>query len=106
MRLKKDGPLVGGRQVDLGDLEDDVTGIEIIRYTAPIVQVKPVDEEGNVVDENVMVFADSSPRHEEDVRGSVPRISKRRSASAVRQDRSMMRLEELVKRGGTCFGTW
>jgi len=47
--LQKDGSLQSGRRFDLGTLENDVTGVEIIRYTAAIVQLKPVDEGGNVL---------------------------------------------------------
>ena len=35
-RMKKDGPLSTAREIDLGTLDDDVKGIEIIRYVAPI----------------------------------------------------------------------
>jgi beta-lactamase regulating signal transducer with metallopeptidase domain/5-hydroxyisourate hydrolase-like protein (transthyretin family) len=42
-------PLRNGRRVKLGTLEEDITGFEIIRYTAPIVLVKPVDEEGKPI---------------------------------------------------------
>ncbi|MES1212989.1 MAG: carboxypeptidase regulatory-like domain-containing protein, partial [Singulisphaera sp.] len=48
-RLKHDQPLQRGRTVKLGVVEDDITGFEVVRYTAPILLVKPVDEEGNVV---------------------------------------------------------
>jgi beta-lactamase regulating signal transducer with metallopeptidase domain len=50
VRLKKDGPLVNPRDVELGTIEDDVTGIEIIRYKAPIVQITVVDEQGAKID--------------------------------------------------------
>ncbi len=49
VRLKKDGPLHSGSELKLGTIEDDITGIEIIRYRAPIVQLKPVDENGDIV---------------------------------------------------------
>jgi hypothetical protein len=45
-RLKAGAPLHNNRQVDLGTVNDDVKGIEIIRYTAPIVLVKVVDKNG------------------------------------------------------------
>jgi len=45
-RLKVGGPLHNNRQVDLGTVNDDVKGIEIIRYVAPIVLVKVVDKNG------------------------------------------------------------
>ncbi len=55
IRLEKNGPLVGGRDIDLGTLDADLMDIEIIRYKAPIVQLKPVDEDGNVITEGVKV---------------------------------------------------
>jgi hypothetical protein len=48
-RMSHDAPLRRGRRVKLGTVEDDITGIEIIRYTAPLVLVKPVDENGALV---------------------------------------------------------
>jgi hypothetical protein len=51
VRLGKDKPLVADREIDLGTIESDVTGIEIIRYVAPIVQLKAVDESGKPVPE-------------------------------------------------------
>ncbi|MBX6314714.1 MAG: carboxypeptidase regulatory-like domain-containing protein [Isosphaeraceae bacterium] len=45
-RLAKDKPLENNRQVMLGTLDHDIKGIEIIRYTAPIVLVKVVDPDG------------------------------------------------------------
>jgi hypothetical protein len=48
-RMGPDEPLHRGRRVELGTVEDDVSGIEIIRYVAPILLIKPVDEAGNVV---------------------------------------------------------
>jgi hypothetical protein len=38
--------LSNSRQVDLGTLNDDVTGIEIIRYEAPILVVKVTAKDG------------------------------------------------------------
>jgi len=51
VRLKKDGPLLKNRNLDLGTIEDDVTGVEIIRYIAPIVQIKVVDEKEQPISE-------------------------------------------------------
>jgi beta-lactamase regulating signal transducer with metallopeptidase domain/protocatechuate 3,4-dioxygenase beta subunit len=44
-RMKKDEPLSNKRKLMLGTVNDDVKGIEIIRYTAPILLVKvtPID---------------------------------------------------------------
>jgi hypothetical protein len=48
-RLAPGEPLRRGRRVDLGTLEDDVDGMEIVRYVAPILLIKPVDDEGRLV---------------------------------------------------------
>ncbi|HEY4312840.1 MAG TPA: carboxypeptidase regulatory-like domain-containing protein [Pirellulales bacterium] len=48
-RMSHDAPLQRGRRVKLGVMEEDLSGFEIIRYTAPILLVKPVDEQGNVL---------------------------------------------------------
>jgi hypothetical protein len=48
-RMSHDAPLHRGRRVKLGTLEDDISGMEIVRYTAPIVLVKPVDEQGSPI---------------------------------------------------------
>src|SRR5439155_22859172 len=45
-RRTKDGPLNNNRRVDLGTVNDDVRGIEIVRYTAPIVLVKVAAKDG------------------------------------------------------------
>jgi hypothetical protein len=45
-RLSKDQPLQNSRRVELGTLDHDVKGIEIIRYEAPIVIVNVVGEDG------------------------------------------------------------
>jgi protocatechuate 3,4-dioxygenase beta subunit len=44
-RLAKDKPLEHNRRIDLGTVNDDVKGIEIIRYTAPILLVNAVDKD-------------------------------------------------------------
>jgi beta-lactamase regulating signal transducer with metallopeptidase domain len=49
IRLGKDKPLLHGRDIKLGTLEADITGVEIIRYTAPIVLLKAVDEDGQPI---------------------------------------------------------
>jgi beta-lactamase regulating signal transducer with metallopeptidase domain len=49
IRLGKDKPLIHGREIKLGTLESDVTGIEIVRYTAPIVLLKVVDDDGKPI---------------------------------------------------------
>src|SRR5262249_42591957 len=48
-RLKKADPLRAEREVNLGTLNDDVRGIEIIRYVAPILLVDARDKEGKQV---------------------------------------------------------
>jgi beta-lactamase regulating signal transducer with metallopeptidase domain/5-hydroxyisourate hydrolase-like protein (transthyretin family) len=45
-RMGADQPLRRGSDLKLGTVEDDVSGIEIMRYKAPILLVKAVDEEG------------------------------------------------------------
>ncbi len=50
-RLRPDEPLQHGSEAPLGKLEEDFTTLEIVRYTAPILLVKAVDEEGNEVPE-------------------------------------------------------
>jgi len=48
-RLKPGEPLRVGRRIDFGTLEADVHGFEIIRYVAPILLVKAVDEKGKLL---------------------------------------------------------
>ena len=48
-RMSRNEPLQRGRRVKLGVVEDDISGFEVVRYTAPILLVKPVDEEGKSV---------------------------------------------------------
>ena len=48
-RLRPDEPLQHGREAKLGKLEEDFTTLEIVRYIAPILLVKAVDEVGNQV---------------------------------------------------------
>ena len=45
-RKAKDGPLNGKREIDLGTLNDDVRGIEIIRYVAPILLINAAEKRG------------------------------------------------------------
>src|SRR5262249_44141300 len=48
-RLKKGEPLSAKRDIDLGTLSDDVKGIEIIRYVAPILVVGARDKDGQPI---------------------------------------------------------
>jgi hypothetical protein len=49
VRMKKEGPLSNqARDIPLGTLEQDVRGIEVVRYEAPILLVKPVAEDGTL----------------------------------------------------------
>lgn len=48
-RMKKGDPLGAGREINLGTLNDDVKGIEIIRYVAPILVVDARDKEDKQV---------------------------------------------------------
>jgi hypothetical protein len=47
--MSHDDPLQFGDDIDLGTLEADVLGIEVIRYAAPMLLIKGVDGEGAVV---------------------------------------------------------
>lgn len=42
LQVSKDGPLLRGRDAELGVLNGDATDIRIVRYTAPILLVQPV----------------------------------------------------------------
>src|SRR5262249_51453747 len=55
-RVKKDAPLSNSRRVDLGTVNDDVKGIELIRYEAPILIVKVSAKDGGKL-ENAAVTA-------------------------------------------------
>ncbi|MEX2140537.1 MAG: M56 family metallopeptidase [Pirellulales bacterium] len=70
VRLGKDKPLVGGRDIQLGTIESDITDVEIIRYTAPIVQLKAVDEAGQPVD-NIKVAGIYEGQHKGELRNPV-----------------------------------
>ena len=45
-RIKPDEPLQYGRRIELGTLEEDFTTLEVVRYTAPLLLLKAVDENG------------------------------------------------------------
>jgi protocatechuate 3,4-dioxygenase beta subunit len=45
-RVSKDAPLSNSRNVQLGTLQRDLKTIEIIRYVAPIVLIRAMDEQG------------------------------------------------------------
>jgi hypothetical protein len=48
VRMKKGGPLSNqARDIDLGTLERDISGIEVVRYEAPILLVKPLLADGS-----------------------------------------------------------
>ncbi len=48
-RMSRDKPLHRGRDVNLGTVEDDIRGFEVVRYKAPILLVKVVDEQGKII---------------------------------------------------------
>jgi hypothetical protein len=48
-RLKKEDSLAAKREIDLGTLNDDVRGIEIVRYVAPILVVGAKDRDGKPI---------------------------------------------------------
>ena len=60
-RLSPDAPLRRGRRIQLGTVEDDVIGIQIVRYVAPILLVKPVDEQGQPVKEVTPIIKYTRP---------------------------------------------
>jgi beta-lactamase regulating signal transducer with metallopeptidase domain len=61
-RREKGKPLSNQRQVDLGTLTDDVRGIEIIRYVAPIVIVKiKAADGGTLIKPGMVGLYDSKP---------------------------------------------
>jgi hypothetical protein len=45
-RKTKDAPLDHSRTIQLGTLDRDVKGIEIIRYEAPVILIKPTTKDG------------------------------------------------------------
>lgn len=45
-RMSKKEPFLRGRELNLGTLDRDVKGIEIVRYVAPILIIKVVDKDG------------------------------------------------------------
>ena len=63
-RLSKDGPLRNGRRIELGTLNADVRGIEVVRYTAPILLVKAVDKGGQPIDD-YQIMAEYASRGED-----------------------------------------
>jgi hypothetical protein len=42
--------LKSGRRISLGTVNTDIEGLEVVRYKAPIILVKPVDTAGNVIE--------------------------------------------------------
>ncbi|WP_417387886.1 carboxypeptidase regulatory-like domain-containing protein [Gimesia sp.] len=50
-RLKPEDPLHFGYIAELGTLNEDLTTLEIVRFTAPILLLKAVDEQGNLIRE-------------------------------------------------------
>ena len=55
--MKKDGPLTNRTvDIDLGTLTNDIHGIEVVRYEAPILLVKPVAEDGAVLKDAKLKF--------------------------------------------------
>ena len=47
--MKKGEPLSSAREINLGTLNDDVRGIEIVRYVAPILVVGAKDKDGKPI---------------------------------------------------------
>jgi protocatechuate 3,4-dioxygenase beta subunit len=48
-RKTRDEPLSNAHDIDLGTVNDDIKGIEIVRYTAPILLINAVDPDGRQV---------------------------------------------------------
>jgi beta-lactamase regulating signal transducer with metallopeptidase domain/protocatechuate 3,4-dioxygenase beta subunit len=48
-RLKPGAPLAAAREIQLGTLSDDVKGIEIVRYVAPILLADATDKQGKQI---------------------------------------------------------
>eukprot|EP00913_Durusdinium_trenchii_P005685 g5303.t1 len=48
-RVKPGDALRRGRRVPLGNIDDDRSGLQIVRYNAPVLTIKPVDENGTVL---------------------------------------------------------
>ena len=46
-----DAELSANRDFNIGTLEEDYDGFEVVRYTAPIIQIKVVDENGEPIDD-------------------------------------------------------
>ena len=63
-RMASGEPLRRGRRIDLGTIEKDISGIEIVRYVAPILLIKPVDEAGNIVRDCQPVITYTNPEAE------------------------------------------
>lgn len=63
-RRKPGGELQNSHEIKLGTLDEDVTGIEIVRYQAPLLLVKAVDEEGKLLEGAApkLVFKSGSPK--------------------------------------------
>ncbi|MEZ6097342.1 MAG: carboxypeptidase regulatory-like domain-containing protein [Pirellulaceae bacterium] len=63
-RMSRDEPLHRGRNVSLGTVEDDIYGFEVVRYTAPILMVKAVDQQGRVVRDVTPIVTYTTPANE------------------------------------------
>jgi hypothetical protein len=64
-RLQKDAPLSNAHDIDLGTLNDDVKGIEIVRSLAPILLINGVDASGAQIKDfqiKVEYAPDKSPK--------------------------------------------
>ncbi|MEQ1830366.1 MAG: M56 family metallopeptidase, partial [Pirellula sp.] len=62
-RLKSDQPLKRSREAVFGTVDEDINTIEIIRYEAPILLVKVIDENGSTTTEGVpeLRYKDDEP---------------------------------------------
>ena len=51
-RITAGEPLQWGREIKLGELNEDFTSLEIIRCTAPIHLIKAVDEDADLLEDS------------------------------------------------------
>ena len=61
-RMAKDAPLQRDQTVRLGTLDHDVTGIEIIRYVAPVILIKATTKDGRPVPKFKATVNDTTPK--------------------------------------------
>jgi uncharacterized GH25 family protein len=94
VRIKKDGPLMNQTQyIDLGTLRGDVRGIEVVRYEAPILLVKPVADDGKILKDAKLRFEYAKRRSG---RADGGRLVDGYDVSYERQEDGRLRSEQLL----------